>query len=160
MLVRFTKQSPESPSDTLTCARLDGSTTTGAMPRQGILPHDALHFVVESSLGWRDAFFGQIERGESIQELTRRLHQLSGTGARLTQALQSEALVECLGAEQWGGAADPSEFVTRLLTTCRRRGVPPPDVTAGELDGVRSALREFGSAWRPLAPSQSLERTF
>lgn len=41
MLVRFTKNRPEAPADTLTCVRPDGSTTTREMPRQGILPRDA-----------------------------------------------------------------------------------------------------------------------
>ena len=31
--------------------RRDGSTTGCAMPRQGILPHDLVHYVVESTLG-------------------------------------------------------------------------------------------------------------
>jgi hypothetical protein len=78
----------------------------------------------------------------------------------MTQALQSESLVECLQAEQWGGAADPATFAETLVVTCRRRGVPPPDITPEELERVRVALRELGAAWRPLAPGDSLERTF
>jgi hypothetical protein len=35
--------------------RNDSETTT-AMPRQGILPHDLVHYVVESGLGWRHGF--------------------------------------------------------------------------------------------------------
>ena len=33
-------------------------------------------------------------------------------------------------------------------------------LTPDELTRVRTALREFGAAWRPLNPGQSLERTF
>ena len=33
-------------------------------------------------------------------------------------------------------------------------------IDADELTAVRTALREFGAAWRPLNPGQSLERTF
>ncbi len=160
MLVRFTKQPPASASDTLTCVRPDGTATTTPMPRQGILPHDAFHFAIETTLGWHDAYFGAVARGAGLEELTKSLHSPSGKWTKNTQAQQSEALIECLEANQWGGSGDPSEFATRLLAACRRRGVAPPDITASELENVRRALREFGAAWRPLAPGQSLERTF
>lgn len=160
MLVRFTKAAPGASADTLTCVRPDGSTTQAGLPRQGILPHDAFHFVVETSLGWHDAFFGQIARGATLAELTAILHAPDLDRAKHTQALQAESLVECLEATQWGGAPDPAAFAEKLIATCRRRSVPPPDIDADELSRVRLALREFGAAWRPLTPGQSLERTF
>lgn len=158
--MRFTKNAPTAKADTLSCVRPDGTSTRGEMPRQGILPHDAFHFVLETTLGWRDAFFGQIARGGSLDHVGSRLHGEKIDWSRNTEALQSESLVECLQAEQWGGAADPATFAETLGVTCRRRGVPPPDLDAAELERVRLALREFGAAWRPLLPGQSLDRTF
>lgn len=160
MLVRFTKNPPSAPADTFHCVRPDGTTTQGPMPRQGILPHEAFHFVVESTLGWRDAFFGQLARGAAYDRLTARLHGEKVDRVKHAQALQSEALIECLQANQWGGAPDPAAFVEKLTAACRRRRVPPPGLAAAELAAVRTALREFGAAWRPLNPAQSLERTF
>ncbi len=160
MLVRFTKNPPASTADTLTCVRPDGSTTSNAMPRQGILPHEAFHFVVESKLGWHDAFFGRVAAGATLSEVVARLHGRNGEWSRKTQALQSEALVECLQAGQWEGTADPAEFAQKLIATCRRRGVLPPEITPEEIDAIREALREFGAAWRPVLPGNSLERTF
>ena len=160
MLVRFTKNAPTAKADTLVCVRPDGSSTRGDMPRQGILPHEAFHFVSETTLGWRDAFFGQIAQGGSLDHVIAKLHGEKIDGAKNSQALQSESLVECLQAEQWGGAAEPATFAGTLAITCRRRGVPAPEFDAGELASVRVALRAFGAAWRPLPPGQSLERTF
>ena len=160
MLVRFTKNPPTAEADTLTCVRPDGSTTTALLTRQGILPHEAVHFVVEDALGWHDAFFGHIARGESFEKITVRLHGRSARWSKITQARQSEALVECLEKDQWGGTSDPAEFAQKLVGACRQRAVEPPDITAEELERVRVALREFGAAWRPLAPGASLERTF
>src|SRR3954465_7022268 len=110
MLVRFTKNDPTAPADSLTCVRPDGSTTGGEMPRQAILPHDAFHFVVETTLGWRDAFFGQIAGGASLDHVVAKLHGEKIDWSKNQRALQSESLVECLQAEQWGGAADPALF--------------------------------------------------
>lgn len=160
MVVRFTKNSPVALVDTLTCVRPDGSTTTAEMRRLGILPHDAFHFVVECNLGWRDAFFGMVAQGDSLATVTSRLHRQDGEWSKNTQAQQSEALVECLSSEQWAGPSDPATFAEKLIAASRRRGVLPPDVTADEIDLIRSALREFGAAWRPLLPGHSLERTF
>ena len=162
MLVRFTKAPPAAEADTLACVRPDGSASTQPMARQGILPHQAFHFVIECMLEWRDAFFGQVARGAALDEVHARLHgQNSGwSKTKLTQGLQTEAMIECLEAEQWAGAADPAAFAENLVACCRRRAVPPPDVTPEELDHVRTALREFGAAWRPLAAGGSIERTF
>lgn len=160
MLVRFTKNAPTAKADTLTCIRTDGTTTQGDMPRQGILPHDAFHFVVETTLEWRDAFFGQIAEGATLDHIAAKLHGPKIDWSKNTQALQSESLVECLQADQWGGASDPATFAETLITTCRSRGVQPPDIDAAELARVRTALRDFGALWRPLTPGQSIERTF
>lgn len=160
MLVRFTKHSPEAAADALACVRPDGTATTGTLPRQGILPHAAVHFVIETTLGWHDAFFGRVARGETIDEVTAKLHGQSGAWAKMTQAMQTEALAECLEAEQWSGSSDPAAFAEALIAGCRRRGAVPPEITAEEVDRLKVALREFGAAWRPLAPGTSLERTF
>lgn len=160
MLVRFAKQPAAAAADTLTCVRPDGTSTTAAMARQGVLPHEAIHFVVENSLRWHDAFFGSIARGATLADATTRLHGARTEWAKLTQGLQTEALVECLQAEQWSGASDPAEFAQKLVGTCRRYGVAPPEITADEVDALRVALREFGATWRPLAPGAALERTF
>lgn len=160
MLVRFTKGPVAARSDRLTCLRDDGTTTCGEMPRQGVLPRDAIHFVVESTLGWRDAFFGHVARGMAVDPA--RGTTLSPMPARDTeaQALQAESLVECLQAEQWGGAADPDAFRATLALTCARRQVAPPALATADLQRLRGALREFGAAWRPLPPGGSLERIF
>src|SRR4051812_6791452 len=161
MLVRFIKAAPTADADLLTCVRPDGSTTSGEMARQGVLPHAAFHFVIETMFGWHDAFFGNIARGAPIEAVTAKLHgERSGAWTKITQAMQCEALIECPQEEQWSGGSDPFAFVEKLIATSRRRGVAPPDITAEELDRARVALREFGAAWRPLAPGAALERTF
>jgi hypothetical protein len=160
MQVRFTKNAPTAANDTLTCVRPDGSTTVVGMARQGILPHEAFHFVVETTLRWRDSFFGHVARGDTLEHVTARLHAPRIDASKNAQALQCEALIECLQTDQWGGASDPATFAEALIRTCRRRHVPPPDIATDELVRVRHALREFGAAWRPLTSGQSLERAF
>lgn len=160
MLVRFIKQAPAEAADAISCVFSDGSTLNGVMPRQGVLPHEAFHFVVERTLGWHDSFFGQVAQGTKLEEVTAKLHDPNIDRTKNIQALQSESLIECLQAEQWGGTVDPALFAHNLIVACRRRGVPPPDITPDEIAAVRTGLREFGAAWRPLPAGGALERTF
>lgn len=159
MVVRFTK-GPVSAADTLTCVRPDGSATSTPMPRNGVLPSEACHFVIENALRWHDALFGPIARGATLPDALARLHGSRVQWSQMTQALQAVALVQCLSGEQWSGASDPAAFAEKLVTACRRAGVAPPEITAEEVDDLRLALREFGAAWRPLAAGAALERTF
>jgi hypothetical protein len=160
MLVRFIKHAPPAATDVLSCVFSDGSTLNGVMLRQGVLPHEAFHFVVERTLGWHDGFFGQVAQGAQPDHVAAKLHDPNIDRAKNIQALQSEALIECLQSEQWGGAVDPATFAHQLILSCRRRGVPPPDITPEEIAAVRTGLREFGAAWRPLPVGATLERTF
>src|SRR4051812_48333968 len=104
MLVRFIKNAPSAAADTLSCVFSDGVALMGELPRQGVLPHEAFHFVVERTLGWHDGFFGQIAQRVAIDEVTAKLHDPNIDRLKNIQALQSESLIECLQAEQWGGA--------------------------------------------------------
>jgi hypothetical protein len=160
MLVRFTKSPPGAQTDLLTCVRPDGSRTTSNLTRQGILPHEAIHLVIETTLGWHDALFGDLARGLTLDAATARSHGQQAEWTKNIQGRQAEALVECLEAEQWGGPSDPASFAEMLVKACRHYGVPPPDVTPEEIERLRVALREFGAAWRPLAPGEWIERTF
>ena len=158
MLVRFTKHPPAAEADLLTCVRADGSTTRCAMPRQGVLPRLALHFVIEASLGWHHALFGHIAAGAALDEFT--AARSTNERGRNVPLRQAAALAECLEADLWGGAVAPADFAPRLQRASRRRGVSPADLTPTTLEQIRTALRGFGAAWRPLAPGQSLERSF
>ena len=47
------KKGPRDKADLLRFVRRDGSTSQCALPRQGTLPHDLIHYVVESRLPLR-----------------------------------------------------------------------------------------------------------
>jgi len=160
MLVCFTKNSPSDSADALTCLRKDDTRTKGEMPKQAILPHAAFHFVIETTLAWRDGFFGQIADGADFASVTAKFQTAKKSPAKIPRLRQLEALVACLAAEQWGGASEPAAFAVKLAATCKKERVPTLALTPDELTRVRTSLREFGAAWRPLTPGQTLERKF
>ncbi len=160
MLVRFTKNTPSDSADALMCLRKDDTRTKGKMPKQAILPHVAFHFVIETTLGWSDGFFGQIADGADFASVTAKFQTAKKSPVKIPRLRQCEALVACLAAEQWGGASEPAAFAVKLAAACKKERVPTLPLTPEELTRVRTALREFGAAWRPLSPGHSLERRF
>ncbi len=160
MLVQFTKQAPAATADLLTCVRSDGSSTSHALPRQAVLPHDAVHFVVEQTLHLADGLFGPVAAGATLAAATAQLHEPATKSPSRTAALQVESLVEVFQSEQWSGASSPDAFREKLRDLCADRRVSAPPVSPAKIEAVRTALRQFGAAWRPLAPGATLERTF
>ena len=49
--------------DNLRYVRADGSESRSPMPRQGTLPHDLIHYVVESTLPLKFGFMSLVARG-------------------------------------------------------------------------------------------------
>ena len=55
--------------DTLTCIRDDGSATWMHIHR-GFVQHDFAHYVVETTLGFQDSFFGLVAKGYNIPDFS------------------------------------------------------------------------------------------
>ena len=142
--------------DDLRCVRRDGSATGCAMPRQGILPHDLVHYVVESTLGWRHAFYGMIAAGADIGPAMEQAHD-PGNAALADQAIHVEAIVESLQAQLWSGTFDTALFDDGVRTACTGRGrsVPalPPDSGRRMFDAVLA----LDARWRQVPWHGTLE---
>lgn len=137
MIVRFVKNPPAAPADTLVCVRDDGSEWSGDLSRAGVLPVLAARLVVESTLGWTDGWFGTLARGGEPDDT-------------VMPARQSRLLAALLQAEQWGGASTPDAFRQKLAVSCSDEGVTAPALTDDQLARLRTELRAFGAIWRPL----------
>ncbi len=125
------KNSRDARYDTLRCVRHDGSQTTAQMPRQGVLPHDLIHYVVESALRFEHGFLGMVAKGADISFAMATAHE-SGTPSAGDQAPQVESLVESLQAQIWAGSFDESQFHEGVEGASSMRGCPVPDLSALE----------------------------
>lgn len=156
MILQFVKREPASRRDELVVATHDGATRTCDLPRQGVLPRLAVHFVVESTLDWRQGAIA------ALQDMAR-VCNAAGVpviAASDTDRPAADAVVECLEMEQWSGSCDYPRFQERLEKTCAQSNAAVPAITPDQLNALRLAMREFGAAWRPLLPGSQLERTF
>jgi hypothetical protein len=142
--------------DDLLCVRRDGSTTGCAMPRQGILPHDLVHYVVESVLGWRHAFYGMIGAGADIGPAMEQAHD-PGNAALADQAIHAEAVVESLQAQLWSGAFDAAMFDEGVRTACTSRGRSVPALPAGIGRQLFDTVLELDAKWQQVPWHGTLE---
>ncbi|UUR07636.1 hypothetical protein [Sphingomonas glaciei] len=88
-------------------------------PKQGIIPHDMVHYGVESVVG--HGFLGLLAAGAPV----------SFTTAGGAEEEAAERLVECFQAELWGGRVPAAELITAYEHACAARGhaavpVSPP----------------------------------
>ena len=99
------------------------------MPRQGALPHDLIHAVVESALGLSDGFIGLVAKGADISPLAKDFREYIDP-VQMMQAAQAESVVEALQTQLWSGAFDEPAFLYGVETTCAMRKVPVPDLSS------------------------------
>ena len=144
MQLVFTKGSGK--HDRMDVMRGDGSVERIDCPKQRIIPHDMVHFVVESTLAKR-GFVTRVGDGERADLRMRGEAESDGV----------ERLVEVIQGDAWsGGGSEAAEMLDLYRVTCDARGCPTLDVTAADLDAVRTRMAELTMQWDALPIGRSL----
>jgi len=147
-------------SDLLICTRADGSTTQVAMPRQGVLPHDLVHYVVETALPFRHGFLSQVADGASIA-FDAGVSYVDGPARHVLESGQVESLVEALQTQLWAGAFDAAAFVEGARLACESRQLPAPALAGLDLEAqLFDRARRLHEAWMQVAPQQAVTLEF
>lgn len=145
----------------LKCVRPDGSETWQKQQGQSaaFFPlHDLTHYAVESELGIRDAFYGLIASGWTIDETGQR-----GVAARLPlDALFVESVVGTLDTERASGSRwTAAEFNESIARHAARGGRPAPrPLTDDDLARIRRRRAELFTQWHELPARRALELIF
>src|ERR1700687_1914783 len=133
----------------LRCTRQDGSATWQKQTKQAahFALHDLTHYAVETTLGYRHAFFGLIAEGWDVEDTT-------GKGARgplPAEAIEVERIVGLVHAERGSGVLwTPEEF----------SAVAPRPLTGSEIESVRTLRATLFKRWFAIAPGEKLELEF
>jgi len=146
--------------DRLRYVRADGSETVSPMPRQGILPHDLVHYLVESALQFRHGFLGLVADGADAAFVMQVAHDKANAAVE-TEAVQAEAVVEALQSQLWNGAFDPAMFEEGVRGACEARGKPAIDLRA--IDPRRDLFDralELDARWKAIGWFSQLELEF
>lgn len=132
--------------DRLEVVRSDGRRESILCPKQGIIPHDMVHYAVESVLD---------ERG-----FLRRLHEGESAGFRMVSDAESdsvERLVEVFQGDAWsGGNAPACDMLDLYRVTCTARSCPLLPINGTAIEAVRSRIVELSAQWDAIAVGESL----
>jgi hypothetical protein len=148
-------------STVLKCVRADGTETWQKQEGKNaafFARHDLTHYVVESELGVRNAFFGLIADGWSIEETGQR-----GLAAKVhPDAIFVENVVGTLDSERASGSRwTAEEFNENTARFAANGGRPVPrKLTDDELARIRKRRAELFSQWAALPAGDTLELTF
>ncbi len=143
MELTFTKRAGK--HDELVIVRGGGATETVACPKQGIIPHEMVHYAVESIVG-HGGFLAMVEGGKAADFAT--------IGGDAEKAV--ERLVEIFQAEMWGGRVPAADFVATYEHACDARGHGILPVAASDIDAVRARLDRLTGQWEAVPLNGSL----
>jgi hypothetical protein len=134
MRMTFTKR--DGKFDDLMIERPGRPPETIRNPKQGIIPHDMVHYAVESRLAHR-GFLGLVADGEAAAFETQ--------GGESEEAV--ERLVESFQAEMWGGRVPAAELLATYALACEARGHKAAPVSADDVEAIRATLDALTGEW-------------
>ncbi len=135
--------------DRLEIVRLDAKPEVIECPKQGIIPHDMVHYAVEHTLQAR-GFLSRVKDGEFA----------SFRMAAEDRSDAVERLVEVFQGDEWsGGNTAPAEMIELYRVTCEARACSMLPVDDGAILAVRSLISELTREWQALPVGQSLRLT-
>ena len=134
MRLAFTKRSGK--HDDLVIERPRQPPEAISCPKQGIIPHDMVHYAVESRLAHR-GFLSLVAEGQAASFAT--------TGGDAEEAI--ERLVETFQAEMWGGRVPAADLLATYEHACDARGHAAVPVSAADVNAIRARLDELTAEW-------------
>jgi hypothetical protein len=143
MELRFVKRGGK--NDELTIVRTVGAAETIVCPKQGIIPHDMVHYAVESVLAHR-GFLSLVKDGQAAAFAT--------AGGDSEEAV--ERLVETFQAELWGGRVSAADLLSTYEHACEARGHRICPISAEDIEAIRSRLAELTQQWTALPTNGAL----
>ena len=146
----------------LICTRKDGSTTWSSNKQSFFIVHDLIHYAVESTLNFKQAFFGLLEK-YSIQdfelEKSKRPQALQPKNLP-KEALQAEFIVGLLQAELSQQNEDNRFLITLQKVLSDNKLEMPLQLTEEALLQMRSKIYDLHNQWVLLHEGESIELIF
>lgn len=145
--------------DRLRFIRADGSETHCAMPRQGTLPHDLIHYVVESTLPLKHGFLSLVVAGSDAGFVMQAVHDPANLAVE-TEAVQTEAIVEALQTQLWGGTFDRESFLDAARLAAASRDKPVFEFTGVDPEVLYERATVLLEQWSGVPFHQHMELIF
>ena len=148
MQLVFTKGSGK--HDRLDVMRNGELAETIECPKQSIIPHDMVHYAVESTLQKR-GFLGRVLQGEEASFQMEAEAESDGV----------ERLVEVFQADGWSGwSSIPADMLDLYEVTCSARQCAPLAIQVEDIEAVRAKILALTEQWQSVPVGKSLALHF
>jgi hypothetical protein len=165
MVIRFAKHANRPP--TLNCVRDDGSETwftASAANGDYFVAHDLLHYAVEATLGYTNAFYGMVATGRDLNDFggAEGVPDERGyTAEAPAEALDTERLVGLVQTMSSAGSPPSYAAVHEAWTTAvDDRGSPLPPVSEDQLADICKVWGRLVRHWQSIDVPGAVELTF
>ncbi|MDP9228670.1 MAG: hypothetical protein M3M99_06390 [Actinomycetota bacterium] len=148
---------PDGP-DQVQITRDDGSEARWAAAGGPGLPHDLVHYVVETELNLKLGLWGLVRAGVELDAVNAGAHDGAELENRdLTQLLQGEAVAGGVTMALLAPELHDMECLAHIWEQCRRSNVAPPEGLFARVFGrLRERAGERRDEWAALAPDGTL----
>ena len=147
MRMIFTKR--DGKYELLEIVRTDDGVERIDCPKQGIVPHDMVHYAVETVLGAR-GFMRAIGAGETV----------AYAPMKEAEAEAVERLVETMQADAWGAPGSPADLIDLYRLTCEARGHDAIPVHPADVETIRDEITRLQLLWDDVPIGGTLELSF
>lgn len=141
--------------NTLTCKRKDGTfTSVNLGPNTPI--HDIAHYVVEKEFKLKNGFFGMINSGMTIEELSNKeIIRNLGCDTWLSEIMTRN--LQALGS----GAAKPEQFIALINWEAQNiNGLKIPTMNLKRIEKMKSEFDILCKKWNLITENKSLTMNF
>jgi len=129
--------------------RPDGGVEMRELETRSFLPHDLVHYALESEAGPKNSFYGQLARGAGYEDM-------AGQGEGVRTEMVVGALQGAIARQ-----VDPDAFVAGLKDVWANIGRPPPEwLTPDVVTRTLERLRQIQGRWRATPFGQTMELEF
>lgn len=136
--------------DRMEVVREDAPNQRVDCPKQGIIPHDMVHYAVESVLHKR-GFVTRLAAGETLEVRMGAENESDGV----------EHLVEVFQADGWAGwRSAPADMLDLYRVTCRARQCEALAVNEQDLEAVRERILALTALWQATGVGQCVALEF
>ena len=146
MRLTFTKRRGKTDDLAIRRDGADEGVETITCPKQGIIPHDMVHYAVESVLCHR-GFLSRVAAGDAMAYTMR--------GDDAGEAV--ERLVETFQAEMWGGRVPVADLLATYAHACAARGHAVAPVSPDDIAAIRACLDDLTARWAAVPVGGALD---
>jgi hypothetical protein len=146
--------------DWIHVVRADGTEARWRPPRGPGIPHDLLHYLVETELGLRRGFWGLVAEGVDFEALNAKTKNPAQAGlpGDVTELLWSEAVAGALMLSLMAPELEADACLEQAAHNSAKWAIEPPRVDAPAFRRLQERLDELTREWRSLGEEGALVR--